>query len=376
MSANLISLASKYLEPDLLNKIASAVGEGTNVIGGASGAAIPALLSGLADLASSKDGLRRLEHAMGEQGTHTLDVFETSIGGSGVQDFISNGVRTLTSLFGRSDFSKLAGAVARFAGLNSSASSSLLGILGPLVLGVLGKAASQQGLDSSGIAKLLRSQQDSFRAAMPSSFQEALRSSGYASAPGTVEKSEDGRRWSAQAATQGNQHLRGSDVVLWMLPLLALGAFAWWYFGTDWRNTLGMETARLERSADPSNNANTLPTAATQPGNIPAAATDLATKLSTTLDGVKSALQDIKDEASAKSALPKLEAANSEFEAITQLFGQLPQESKNALAAAISAARPTLETSIDRVLALPGVNAVAKPAIENLRTKLATLSTA
>ncbi len=376
MSANLISLASKYLEPDILSKIASAIGEGKNVTGAASGAAIPALLSGLADLASSKDGVRRLERAMGEQGTHTLDVFGTSIGGSGAQDFISNGVRVLNWLFGRGEFSKLAGAVARFAGLNSSASSSLLGMLGPLVLGVLGKEASQQGLDSSGIAKLLRSQQDSFRAAMPSGFQEVLRSSGYASAPGTAEKAEDGRRWSAQAAMQGSQHLRSSDFVLWMLPLLALGAFAWWYFGTDWRDTPGRETARLERSADPSNNANTLPTAATQPGNIPAAGTDLTTKLNTTLDGVKSVLQGIEDEASAKSALPKLEAANSEFEAITQLFGQLPQESKNALAAAISAARPTLEISIDRVLALPGVNAVAKPAMENLRTKLATLSAA
>ena len=83
MSANLISLASKYLEPDILSKIASAIGEGKNVTGAASGAAIPALLSGLADLASSKDGVRRLERAMGEQGTHTLDVFGTSIGGSG-----------------------------------------------------------------------------------------------------------------------------------------------------------------------------------------------------------------------------------------------------------------------------------------------------
>jgi hypothetical protein len=376
MSANLISLASKYLEPDILSKIASAIGEGKNVTGAASGAAIPALLSGLADLASSKDGVRRLERAMGEQGTHTLDAFGTSIGGSGAQDFISNGVRVLSWLFGRGEFSKLAGAVARFAGLNSSASSSLLGMLGPLVLGVLGKEASQQGLDSSGIAKLLRSQQDSFRAAMPSGFQEVLRSSGYASAPGTAEKAEDGRRWSAQAAMQGSQHLRSSDFVLWMLPLLALGAFAWWYFGTDWRDTPGRETARLERSADPSNNANTLPTAAIQPGNIPAAGTDLTAKLNTTLDGVKSALQEIEDEASAKSALPKLEAANSEFEAITQLFGQLPQESKNALAAAISAARPTLEISIDRVLALPGVNAVAKSAMENLRTRLATLSAA
>jgi hypothetical protein len=376
MSANLISLASRYLDPDILNKIASAVGEGRNAIGAASGAAIPALFSGLADLASSKDGVRRLEHAMGEQGTHTLDVFGTSVGGSGAQDFISNGVRVFTWLFGRSEFSKLAGAVARFAGLNSSASSSLLGMLGPLVLGVLAKTASQQGLDSSGIAKLLQSQQDSFRAAMPSGFQEALRSSGHGSAPGMPEKSEDGRRWSAQAAAQDSQHLRSSDFVLWMLPLLALGAFAWWYFGTDWRDTPGKETARLERSADPSNSANTLPTAATQPSNIPAAATDLTTKLNTTLDGVKSALQEIKDEASAKSALPKLEAANSEFEAITRLLGQLPQESKNAFAAVMSPARPTLETSIDRVLALPGVNAVAKPAIENLRTKLATLSTA
>jgi hypothetical protein len=162
--------------------------------------------------------------------------------------------------------------------------------------------------------------------------------------------------------------------VLWLLPALALGAFAWWYFSADRQDTPGQETARLEQPAEPANSVNT--TAAIPSQSVSASGEDLTLKITSALDGMKSALQDITDEASAKSALPKLQAASSEFEAIAGLIGQLPEEGKSKLAALVAAARPTLETSIDRVLAIPGASAVAKPMIEGLRSKLATLGTA
>jgi hypothetical protein len=376
MSANLVSLASKYLTPELLGKFASVLGEGQNAVAAASTAAVPALLNALAGVASTKDGIGRLQQAMSQQDADSLGALGESVGGTGWQNTIATGTRTLVSMFGRGDLTKMASAVARFAGLNSSSSgSSILSMLGPLVLGVLSKEAHEQDLDMAGVAKLLRSQRDSFRAAMPSEFQNLLQSSGYAPPPPVAEPREADPAWTSQVAAKGNSTSRNADWVLWLLPVLALGAFAWWFFSMDPQDPVGgQETARVQQPADPAPSVNT--TAAIPDNNVTVAGVDVTSKITSALDGMRSALQDITDEASARSALPRLQEASSEFETIADLLGRLPEEAKSKITALIAAARPTLETSIDRVLAIPGASSVAKPAIESLRGKLSTLSTA
>jgi hypothetical protein len=52
--------------------------------------------------------------------------------------------------------------------------SNALGLLGPIVLGVLGQQQRSSGLDASGLAKLLASQKDNVLAALPSEFSREV----------------------------------------------------------------------------------------------------------------------------------------------------------------------------------------------------------
>ena len=54
----------------------------------------------------------------------------------------------------------------------------------------------------------------------------------------------------------------------------------------------------------------------------------------------------------------------------------LPADSKGALAALLASARPALDGLFDKVLAIPSVDSIAKPAIDALRAKLDALSKA
>jgi hypothetical protein len=53
-----------------------------------------------------------------------------------------------------------------------------LGLLGPVVLGVLGREQRDRGLDASGLANLLISQKNNVSAALPAGLSKYLREAG------------------------------------------------------------------------------------------------------------------------------------------------------------------------------------------------------
>ena len=66
MAANLVSVVMQFLTPDMIAKIASALGLDRAVAQKAVGGAVPALLSSLADLASAPNGARQLSSTLAQ----------------------------------------------------------------------------------------------------------------------------------------------------------------------------------------------------------------------------------------------------------------------------------------------------------------------
>jgi hypothetical protein len=341
MSTNLISLASEYLTPEVLTKISSALGLDRSVIGRACSAAVPALFGQFANLASTGEGASRLFGAVTQQDTHILDNPSSTIGGAAADA----GLSRLRSLLGGSSFSALSGALGKFAGLNPSSSSSLLGMVGPMVMAVLGKHSTEQGLNSTGLANLLAEQKDHISAAMPSGFNDALRTAApeqvtriFPRSSGTPQRS-----WGSWA---------------WILPAVALALLGWWLFGT--------RTTDVAQRTQPEA---TQPQASTAVGGV-----DLKASTQKALDNVSTTLRDIKDEPSAQAAISKLRNADAELDDVIRLSAQLPDAGKKAVGSVAATAESATTQLFDKVLAIPGDKEVAKPQIDSLRAKLNTLS--
>ena len=116
--------------------------------------------------------------------------------------------------------------------------------------------------------------------------------------------------------------------------------------------------------------------AKTTAGQVHDDSVNLKSSLESALAGLKANLQGVSDAASAKAALPQLEKEAAEFDKVRELSARLPTDSKSALAAHVTAARPTLDGLFDKVLAIPGVSDTVKPVIDGLRAKLDALSKA
>ena len=91
------------------------------------------------------------------------------------------------------------------------------------------------------------------------------------------------------------------------------------------------------------------------------------TELRTTLNGVT-------DAATAQAAAPKLQSANDALDKVGGMLGQLSAEQKTMLSGLVKPEMTSLNALFDKVLTIPGVSDVLKPAIDGLRAKLATLA--
>lgn len=151
MATLLESLAQSF-SPDLLGKIAGSTGLDTNLVSKGLGTVGPLLTGALAAKSTTPAGLDGLMQLIPSDGGAILGNLASLVGGSGSAGTLLSGI-----------FGPGLGAVGKTLdqrlGFNAS---SLLGIAGPAVLGLLSKLRSESSLDSAGVARLLQDQQKAF----------------------------------------------------------------------------------------------------------------------------------------------------------------------------------------------------------------------
>ncbi len=111
--------------------------------------------------------MAKLAEAVTQQPPNVLTRVANAAGAPAQDDVIKSGLRTLTSLLGGGNVSMLANALDKSAGLGEDGAKGLIGLLSPLVLGVLGQQQRSGGLNASGLAQLLQSQKSTIARALP-----------------------------------------------------------------------------------------------------------------------------------------------------------------------------------------------------------------
>jgi hypothetical protein len=281
----------------------------------------------------------------------------------------------------------MAQAVGKFAGTGDSGGKSLLGILGPIVLGALGQQQRNAGLDANGLASLLRSQKDQITAAIPSGLADQL------GAAGLIDRAEAGLRSGATAAASAaasrvesaSQRASTSAASSWgagtsgastfasrtgQLPyllaaLIVLAGIAWYAIERRGQESV----AELPAKAQPANE-----TVGMAPANLTVDGVNLAGQLNSSINTLKSALPGMTDASAAQAALPKINEAIAQLNDLTARVQKLSPEGRSTFAKMIVLVTPSVREMCDKVLATPGVAPVAKPAIDDLRAKMDSLS--
>ena len=115
MAMDLVSLIMKFLTPDMIGRLASALGLDRSTTSSAIEAAVPGLLAALAGVATKPGGPQKLADAA-KQEINTLDKF-SGFAGSGQTSIVERGSQMLTSLLGKGDQIALANAISKYSGV-------------------------------------------------------------------------------------------------------------------------------------------------------------------------------------------------------------------------------------------------------------------
>jgi outer membrane protein OmpA-like peptidoglycan-associated protein len=240
MSINLLKLLQDQMGSAVVDQASKFLGESSSNTSAGLNALLPSLLVGLMSKGSTESG------ASGIMDMITKGNYDGSIldnlgnvfsGGSSTSNFMNAGSLLTSSLFGGSKLGSVLDVVTKATGMRRSSSSSLMNLLAPIVMGLIGKQVKKGGLNASGLMNMLMGQKDHVAAALPAGMGSVL---GFADLKGGVtEKVTAATSRTATAARDtvketanvvGETAKTGASWIRWALPLVLLAGLGAWLF--------------------------------------------------------------------------------------------------------------------------------------------------
>jgi outer membrane protein OmpA-like peptidoglycan-associated protein len=196
--ANLLDSIKDYLSPELIGQAANLLGESESGVAKAAGSIAPTILAGLLEKSGDSNAMGSIFNVLSNFDSNILGNLGSLLGGGNLahNDPKDTAGQLLGSLFG-SKVPGITSAISSFSGVKQSSTSSLLDLVGPLVMGLLSKKINSGGLNVSGLASLLLGEKSSILGALPAGIGSVLGLANFSTgtAPTVEAPSAGGSRW-------------------------------------------------------------------------------------------------------------------------------------------------------------------------------------
>jgi hypothetical protein len=363
---NIVQMIMDFLARAGWNKLSSLLGESEAKTESAVGAAVPAILAGLARLASTKEGAQGLASALGKVDPGSFGNIDNLLKGQ-ASSLADRGGSLLSSLFGGNVLSSIAGSIAGFAGIDGDKSKNLLGFLAPVVMGGLAKQFMGKSISPEGLMSFFADQRANITDALPRGL----------SLPDDILPAYNEPR---TTRLHTSEHTAYSDTRTtsdatpafpnWLLPLLGLAAlfalaYLFWPRGNPEQPGVAnrqTEVVRRDVARPPLETTNTK-----------APDVNLVQDLTGNLSSLTSALTGTKDLVSARAAVPQLTELATKLDGMKALVNNLPSAGKTEVTNLIKANVDPLIGQLNRVLMIPGASDLLRPILERIAGSIAML---
>lgn len=417
MSFNVVDLIKDQMTDAVLQKAGGLLGaDGANLSSGLSNA-IPALLGGITGAGSAPGQETKLFDAVNQADDGLLNDFAGALSGDNSAGMVEQGSNVLSGLLGGGMMNNLTSVLSSASGMSRGGSSSLMGMLAPVILGVLKKKVLDGGLNAGGLMSMLNSQKSNIAQAMPSNLATQLQGvEGFAAfdglksdvansvssgAAGVKDQLSDAKNGAASsidataAAVSDTAEKTKSGMSKLLLPAIVALVLAWLAFTfLGKKDTAPAEQAdaatETSQGAD-SQSANTGAEASVEGATEAAsdtastALTDAAAAAGVDMDAITGDVTGLFDQASetlggitdldsATAAVPGLEALGETVSGLPDMFDKVPEAARGPLQGIVGEGLGSLQPILDTVLAIPGVGNIVEPIIGPMLETLSGLA--
>jgi len=343
MSFNLVDFVKDQIADQVSGYVGNMLGGDTQKSKSLLEGAIPALLGGLMHTATNPTGAKNMFDTLQKTDDSILDNLGDMLSGDKSNSLIDMGTNMLSSVLGgnnSSTLNNLINAVSGFAGVDKNNTKSIMGLLAPLILGVIKrKLVGDGGFSVDGLINMFTGQKENITKALPKGLNLNF----------DTDIADNISDATHEAAREGKSFLGK------ILPLLLLLAAAWIAYNLFFKGA----------STTQSSAAHTTTTQVTE--------ANLGEHIDSTMKELMSTLSGIKDVSSAKAAVPKLTEAVNNLGTYAAMLDKLPANVQDQIRKYIRQYLPQLKDALNKVGSIPGVGAIIQPVVENLSEKLAML---
>lgn len=332
MSVNILDLAKGALGGSVMDQLGTLLGENRENTQSAVDGVLPAILGGMMQTASSPTGAGSLSRMADEADDGLLD---------NIGDLISNnsgmlltlGAPLLSMLFGGKQDGLIA-TIARIAGIGGGSAGTLLKVVGPLIMSMVGKKKKELSLNTDQFASMLMDQKQSVAAAMPAEVSQTLNF-------GEFLEAEAAPAATAVQPANDTGGSGGGGLMKMLLPLVVIAGLGY--------------VAYTQFFAGPSTE-----------------------QIETTQIGMASITKAVGDVSSSVSGITDVESAQEAVGTITAATGALDKVNLDGMGEAgkaqvtgmLGGLVEKLEGALETAYAIPGVRDVIEPAITPFLEKL------
>jgi len=177
MAINLLEMLNGQLGSSVMRQVGNYLGESESATTSALGAILPSILGSVISKGSSDSGAGALLDMI-NSGNHDGSIFDNLGGMLGGGDATSGLMKTGDSLLGNLMGGGMLGSVldlvTKSTGFGRKSSSSLMSMIAPMVMGMVGRYVKNKALDAVGLGKFLGGQRSHVASALPAGMGSLL----------------------------------------------------------------------------------------------------------------------------------------------------------------------------------------------------------
>ncbi len=241
MAINLLEMLQSQVGGELASQASKFLGESESNTTKAVGSILPTLLGSLAGKASSESGARGVLDFLKSNNIDgsILGNLSGLFGGGQSTDSLMNGGGGILKFLVGDKLGSIVDVISNVAGVKTGSSSSLLKMAAPLLMGFIAKYIKEKALDALGLKNLLGTQRDFISKGVPAALSSVL---GLANMGNTSTSSASKSSIGGSSNASGG----GNNLLKWLLPLVLLGALAFFFGRKGCNKTMDTPSAVTE----------------------------------------------------------------------------------------------------------------------------------
>lgn len=171
MAINLLDMLKENISGDMISQASKFLGENESGVKSAMSDIMPSVLGSMINFGGTDAGAGKMMNML-KDGNHDGSVLDNLSGlfggGQTTSGLVNTGSSLLKGMMGQSMLGSVVDMVSSRSGVSKSSSSSLMSMIAPIAMGMVGRYAKNKALDAVGLGSFLRGQQSNVMGALPS----------------------------------------------------------------------------------------------------------------------------------------------------------------------------------------------------------------